>query len=284
MSGPADDGAPHAPTTAGASASARGSPALASAVALAARSLGIAAGQRLLVSEMSVEFRAGEVTAILGRNGSGKTLTLHTLAGLRRPQQGVVRLDGAPLDHLRRRAIAQRLGVLLQDLEESFTSTALEAVLIGRHPHLPSWQWETADDERLARDALARVQMEAFAARSTDKLSGGERRRVAVASLLAQAPQVFLLDEPTNHLDPHHQIAVLELFRAQANAGRTVIATLHDATLAARFADRVILLFGDGRWREGPMRQTLTADALSELYLTRIIEIDTPDRRVFVSA
>jgi iron complex transport system ATP-binding protein len=254
------------------------------AVALAVRSLGIRAGERQLVSEMSVEFRAGEVTAILGRNGSGKTLTLHTLAGLRRPQQGVVRLDGTPLDHLRRRAIAQRLGVLLQDLEESFTSTALEAVLIGRHPHLASWQWEGADDERAARDALARVQMDAFADRSTDKLSGGERRRVAIASLLAQSPQVFLVDEPTNHLDPHHQIAVLELFRAQADTGRTVIATLHDPTLAARFADRVILLFGDGRWLEGPTRSTLTSESLSELYLTRIIEIDTPERRVFVSA
>jgi iron complex transport system ATP-binding protein len=176
------------------------------------------------------------------------------------------------------------LGVLLQDLEESFTSTALEAVLIGRHPHLPAWQWETADDERLARDALTRVQMDAFAERTTDKLSGGERRRVAIASLLAQTPRVFLLDEPTNHLDPQHQVAVLDLFRAQANAGRTVIATLHDPTLAARFADRVILMFGDGRWVEGPARQTLTSESLTELYHTRIIEIDTPERRVFVSA
>jgi iron complex transport system ATP-binding protein len=251
---------------------------------LAACSLGIRAGTRQLVTDLSVEFRAGEFTAVLGRNGCGKTLTLHTLAGLRRPQQGLVRLDGAPLDRLRRRAIAQRLGVLMQDLEESFATTALEAVLIGRHPHLQSWQWETAEDERLAREALVRMQMESFAERLTEGLSGGERRRVAIASLLAQAPGVFLLDEPTNHLDPHHQLAVLELFRAQANAGRTVIATLHDPTLAARFADRVILLSGDGRWVEGPTQQTLTTAVLSELYLTPIIEIAAPSHRVFVSA
>jgi iron complex transport system ATP-binding protein len=250
---------------------------------LAARSLGIKAGTRQLVSELSVEFRAGELTAVLGRNGCGKTLTLHTLAGLRRPQQGVVRLDGTPLDRMRRRAVAQRLGVLTQDLEESFTTTALESVLIGRHPHLATWQWETAEDERLARDALARVSMTDFATRTTDGLSGGERRRVAIASLLAQAPQVFLLDEPTNHLDPHHQIAVLELFREQANAGRTVIATLHDPTLAARYADRVILLFGDGRWVEGTTSDVLTSAALSELYATPIVEIVAPNRRVFVS-
>lgn len=253
------------------------------AIGLATRSLGIQAGTRQLVSEMTIEFRPGELTAILGRNGCGKTLTLHTLAGLRRPQQGVVRLDGAPLGQLRRRTIARRLGVLMQDLEESFTTTALESVLIGRHPHLAPWQWETAEDERLAHEALAQVNMEEFATRSVDNLSGGERRRVAIASLLAQAPQLFLLDEPTNHLDPHHQIAVLELFRKQANAGRTVIATLHDPTLAARFADRVILLFGDGRWVEGTARDTLNGAALSELYLTPIVEITAPDRRVFVS-
>jgi iron complex transport system ATP-binding protein len=251
---------------------------------LAARSVGVAAGARQLVSDLSIEFGAGEFTAILGRNGSGKTLTLHTLAGLRRPQQGSVRMDGASLDQMKRRAVARRIGLLMQDLEESFTSTALEAVLIGRHPHLAPWQWETADDERIAREALARVNMEQFATRTTDGLSGGERRRVAIASLLAQAPQVFLLDEPTNHLDPHHQVAVLELFREQATAGRTVIATLHDPTLAARFADRVILLFGDGRWTSGPTRDALTAESLSQLYLTPMIEIAADERRAFVNA
>jgi iron complex transport system ATP-binding protein len=233
---------------------------------------------------MSIDFRPGELTAILGRNGCGKTLTLHTLAGLRSPQQGVVRLDGAPLGQLRRRAIARRLGLLMQDLEDAFTTTGLESVLISRHPHLATWQWESADDERLAREALARVGMQEFASRTTDSLSGGERRRVAIAALLAQAPQIFLLDEPTNHLDPHHQIAVLELFREQASAGCTVIATLHDPTLAARFADRVILLLGDGRWIAGPARETLTSQSLSELYLTPIVEIAAPGRRVFVNA
>lgn len=251
---------------------------------LAARSLGIRAGTRELVTELSVEFRPGELTAILGRNGCGKTLTLHALAGLRLPQQGVVRLDGAPIQQLRRQAIARRLGVLLQDIEAGFSTTALESVLLGRHPHLKPWQWESAEDERLARESLARVQMADLAARSTENLSGGERRRVAIAALLAQSPGIYLLDEPTNHLDPQHQIAVLQLFREQAHAGCTVIATLHDPTLAARFADRAILLFGDGRWVEGPASETLTSASLSELYLTPIVEIATPERRVFVSA
>jgi iron complex transport system ATP-binding protein len=251
---------------------------------LAASRLTVRAGARELVRELSVQFVPGEVVAILGRNGSGKTLTLHTLAGLRPPAAGAVSLDGAAMAQLRRRAVALRVGLLPQDLEDAFVTTALETVLIGRHPHLALWQWESAEDERLALDALAAVDLGEFAARRTDSLSGGEQRRVAVAALLAQQPGIFLLDEPTNHLDPHHQLAVLARFRQLADSGRTVVTTLHDPTLAARFADRVLLLFGDGRWSLGPVDTALTAATLSELYLAPMLELGHDGRRVFVSA
>jgi iron complex transport system ATP-binding protein len=107
---------------------------------------------------------------------------------------------------------------------------------------------------------------------------------VAVAALLAQQPGIFLLDEPTNHLDPHHQLVVLGLFRELARSGRTVITTLHDPTLAARFADRVLLLNGDGRWTLGAVSEALTAATLSELYLAPMMELEQDGRRVFVSA
>jgi iron complex transport system ATP-binding protein len=251
---------------------------------LAARGVSVRAGARELVRGLSIEFLPGEVVAILGRNGSGKTLTLHTLAGLRRPAAGEVALDGVALGQLKRRAIALRLGLLPQDLEDAFVTTAMETVLIGRHPHLALWQWESAEDERLAQAALAAVDMGDFAGRRTDTLSGGEQRRVAVAALLAQQPGIFLLDEPTNHLDPHHQLVVLGLFRELARSGRTVITTLHDPTLAARFADRVLLLHGDGRWTLGTVNEALTAATLSELYLAPMMELDQDGRRVFVSA
>ena len=251
---------------------------------LAALNLGVRAGARELVRDLSVQFTPGEVVAILGRNGSGKTLTLHTLAGLRTAAAGEVLLDGAPLRQFKRRSVALRLGLLPQDLEDAFVTTAMETVLIGRHPHLALWQWETAEDERLAREALAAVDLQDFAVRHTDTLSGGEQRRVAVAALLAQQPGIFLLDEPTNHLDPHHQLAVLGLFRGLADQGRTVVTTLHDPTLAARFADRALLLFGDGRWSLGPVSSALTAGSLSELYLAPMMELGKDGRRVFVSA
>jgi iron complex transport system ATP-binding protein len=104
-----------------------------------------------------------------------------------------------------------------------------------------------------------------------------------VAALLAQKPGIFLLDEPTNHLDPYHQLRVLGLFRDLTHSGSTVVTTLHDPTLAARFADRVLLLFGDGRWSAGPVREVLTAANLSVLYGSRIIEIEADGRRVFVN-
>jgi iron complex transport system ATP-binding protein len=250
--------------------------------ALSAEHLTVQVGARTLVRDLSIEISPGEFVAILGRNGSGKTLTLHTLAGLRGAAAGTVRIGGAPLTQMSRRAIARQSGFLAQDLEDAFVTTAVESVLIGRHPHLSLWEWESDEDEQAAWRALSAVDMSALSERMTDTLSGGERRRVAIASLLAQDPAIFLLDEPTNHLDPHHQLAVLSLFRKLADDGRAVVATLHDPTLAARFADRALLLAGDGAWSAGPAATELTAARLSELYVTRVLEIEHNGRRVFV--
>ena len=253
-------------------------------VPLSTKDVAVSVGARQLVSGLTVSFSPGEFVAVLGRNGCGKTLTLHTLAGLRAPAAGSVLLGGASVDQLDRRAVARRLGLLAQDLDEGFVTTALETVLIGRHPHLEFWQWESAEDGELARKALAAVDLADFSERRTDTMSGGEQRRMAIAALLAQAPSVYLLDEPTNHLDPHHQLAVLELFRSLARSGSTVIATLHDPTLAARFADRALLLFGDGRWSMGAASEAIAAESLSSLYLTPMLEVRQDGRRIFVPA
>jgi iron complex transport system ATP-binding protein len=250
---------------------------------LAADAVDVHAGRRLLVAALTLAARAGEIIAVLGRNGTGKTLTLHTLAGLRAPHSGVVRIGESPIGMLPRRAVARHIGVLFQDLDIGLSSNAFDAVLIGRYPHLAPWQWETGEDRRIARDALDRVGLKGFEGRQTVTLSGGEQRRVALAALLAQSPRVFALDEPTNHLDPHHQLAVFRMLRELAAAGRTVIATVHDPTLAARFADRALLLYGDGRWKLGPVNEALTEETLSELYLTPVVAGRVSGHRVFVS-
>ena len=246
--------------------------------------LSIVAGARALVQNLSLAVRRGEFLAILGRNGSGKTLTLHALAGLNAVHSGRVLLDGEDLGAMPRRRIARRLGLLLQDREESLALSTLESALVGRHPHLKFWQREGEQDLAIAQAALQRVGLADFARRSVATLSGGEQRRAAMASLLTQQPQIYLLDEPTNHLDPHHQIEVLEVFRELCREGASVVATLHDPTLAERYADRALLLYGDGRYRLGPVAEVLTPEELSALYLTPICAIGASPRRAFIAA
>jgi iron complex transport system ATP-binding protein len=236
-----------------------------------------------LVSQLSVQFMPGAITAVLGRNGTGKSLTLHTLAGLRHFKSGTVSLNARALAQYSRRELAKHLSFVAQDSEEPFPVTVLEVALSGRHPHIDFWQWETESDYAIARAALAAVDLLHFEQRSIDTLSGGERRRVAIAAALAQQPQIFILDEPTNHLDPQHQLQVMKLLRNKADAGCVVIMSLHDAGLAARFADNALLLHGDGRWQFGAAGTTLTAENLTRLYATTTLEVDSTAGRTFIS-
>ena len=252
--------------------------------ALQVKGVSITAGGRTLVQDLTLSVRSGEFLAILGRNGSGKSLTLHALAGLNPPTAGQVLLDEQDLSQMPRRRVAQRLGLLLQDREESLALSALESALIGRHPHLKFWQREGAQDHAIAQEALRRVGLAQFTRRPVNTLSGGEQRRAAMASLLTQQPQIYLLDEPTNHLDPHHQIQTLQIFRELCEQGASVIATLHDPTLAERFAERALLLYGDGRYQLGPVTQVLTPEQLSALYLMPIQAVEVAARRAFVAA
>ena len=253
------------------------------ALPLSVSGLCVDVARRRLVQDLEFSAAPGQFIAVLGENGVGKTLTLHTLAGLRPPAAGSVRLGDRDLEEWPRRELARALGLLAQSSEDPFPSTVLESALIGRHPHLQFWQWESEADATIARRALKEVDLAEREDRAIDTLSGGERRRLAIATILTQDPGVFLLDEATNHLDPHHQIDVLACFRARADAGRVVVASLHDATLAARFADKALLLYGDGSWNFGPVAQVLDTVHLSRLYHTPVHELEFRGRRVFVN-
>ncbi|ANO50374.1 ABC transporter ATP-binding protein [Woeseia oceani] len=251
---------------------------------LAGRKLRIEVPGRTLVDELDFELRAGEFLAVLGQNGAGKSLTLHTLAGLRRPATGTIELLGQPLPGLSRQTIARQLALLPQHSDDAFPATVFDTVLSGRHPHVPRWQWESAADRGIASDCLRLMDLHNLHNRDIATLSGGERRRVAVAQVLAQAPDVYLLDEPSNHLDPQHQLDVLNVFADKAACGKTVIASLHDVNLAARYATSCLLLFGDGRWELGPAESILTAAVLSDLYATPMEALPWHDRQFFVAA
>lgn len=228
--------------------------------------LAIAVGARELVRGLSLGVRAGSLIAVLGPNGVGKTLTLHALAGLRSAQAGVVRLRGTDIHDLGQRERALAVGLLLQEQDDPFPTTVLETALMGRHARLGLWQWETTEDHAAARAALAATDLAGIEGQLAGTLSGGERRRLGLATLLVQDPDVLLLDEPLNHLDPGHQFAVLATLRRLAAEGKGVIATLHDPALAARHFDSALLLYGDGRWRLGPVTTLLDAATLAGLY------------------
>jgi len=239
---------------------------------------------RTLVESLDMHVKRGDFLAVLGQNGAGKSLTLHTLAGLRPFDQGEVVLLGESLTTSRRQDIARRLALLPQYTEDVFPATVLDTVLIGRHPHIGRLQWESREDRQIAIQALQQMDLDSMQDRNVATLSGGERRRLAIAQTLTQTPSVYLLDEPTNHLDPQHQLDVLRVFRQQAASGAAIVASLHDVNLAARYADKCLLLFGDGRWLLGATESVLSEDRLTKLYGTPMEAVRWRDSRLFVAA
>jgi iron complex transport system ATP-binding protein len=231
------------------------------------RDLAVSIGGTHVVSKLNFDLQPGERLVILGRNGVGKTTLLHTLAGLRTPDAGEIRLAGDRYATLGPRCAARLRGLLPQHQGDAFTASVLETVLVGRHPYLSRWDWESAADENLARDALAAVGLAELAQRSIHTLSGGERQRVALATLLVQQPRVYLLDEPLAHLDLNHQIAVLELIsRRVRDESAALVMVLHDVNLAAQFSDRALLLHGQGEYELGASADLLDVDRLTRLY------------------
>ena len=234
---------------------------------LEAAQLGIRIGGVEVCSQLDLRINAGESWGILGRNGAGKTTLLHTLAGLRRPDTGSVMLDGTPLPRLNRRSIARHIGVLLQDHQDAFPASVMETVLTGRHPYLGALQWEGAADYAAATEALRAVGLEGMETRDIASLSGGERRRLGIATLLAQDPDILLMDEPTNHMDFHHQILTLDLLKQRTRDGvKSMMLVLHDPNLALRYCDHFLLLYGAGETLQGAAEAVLTQPNLERLY------------------
>lgn len=255
---------------------------------LQASALDVRVAEQIVCQNMDLSIESGQCWGLLGANGSGKTTLLHTLAGLRSPVAGRIRLQGEDIQALTRLQVARLLGLLLQDSSDPFPATVLETALLGRHPHLSRWQSEDERDIQIAGWALARVGLAGLSARVVTTLSGGERRRLALATVLVQQTPLLLLDEPTNHLDPYHQVQLLSLLTAATTASESVPATdpasdpgsgaasarlpqaimmsLHDINMAARFCTHLILLLPGGQTLSGTCEDLLTAEILECLY------------------
>lgn len=252
---------------------------------LETHALSVGVGGKQVCRDLNLAVQRGQRWGVLGINGVGKTTLLHTLGGLKLPASGEVCLNGQPLAAMSRRTAALTCGVMFQDSDDAFPASVMETALIGRHPHLQAWAWESVADERIAREALHAVGLDGMAQRLTHTLSGGERRRLALAALIAQDPALFLLDEPVNHLDLHQQIETLELLTQQAmQHGKTLLMVLHDVNLAARYCDFLLLLFGDGDVLQGPVHEVLNEANLQRLYHHPVRSVDSGDRTLYYPA
>lgn len=237
---------------------------------LQAHGLGFAYGSRQVLEAVDLELRAGEVVGLLGPNGSGKSTLLKVLSGVLPGYSGSASLDGHELRALPRREIARTLAVVPQETSFGFPWSALEVVLMGRHPHLGRLAFESAHDLEIARLALARCGAAAFENRGVLELSSGERQRVVLARALAQEPRVLLLDEPTSFLDVRHQVEIYELVRKlAAEHGMAVLTVLHELNLAAEYCDRIYLLHRGRIEAAGE-----TEEVLTWANLTRVFETD----------
>ncbi len=240
-------------------------------------------GRREALSGVDLDLAKGEVVALLGENGSGKSTLLKLLAGLLAPSSGRLTLDGRPVGELARRDAARRIGYLPQSFEPLFPASALEMVLLGRTAYLGLLGAPRANDHAAARRALEETDTAAFASRDVREMSGGERQRVFLSRVLAGETDVLLLDEPAANLDPRHRFLVVRVLRRRAAAGGLVVFSTHELDVAAAAADRVVLL-REGRVVDvGPVRDTLTAEALTRLFGVPAIVSMSPSGRPLVS-
>jgi len=246
-------------------------------------SVTLAVAGRTLIRDVSLRVHPGNFWCILGANGAGKTLFLHTVAGLRQIDGGSVALAGKSLAQRTLHEAARIRGFLPQSTYHAFPMLVLDAVVMGRHPHLSRWEWEQGDDRARAEDALREVGLADMARRDITTLSGGERQRVAVATLLAQDVPLLLLDEPVAHLDLHHQILVLRHLAQLAQTGRAVMLSIHDLNLAQRFATHAMLFGEDASVDTGPAADVMNEMSLSRAYGHPVSRLRIGAHAVFVA-
>jgi iron complex transport system ATP-binding protein len=230
-------------------------------------SLTVAYGTRRVLHAVSLVVESGQVVALIGPNGSGKSTLVRAVSGVLPALGGRVRTNGDDLLSLPPVQRARHLAVVPQAVSLPPAFSVWETVLMGRTPYLNFLGQVSSRDEQIARQALQKVEALELADRRVGELSGGEQQRVLLARALAQSTPILLLDEPTTNLDMHYQISFMETVRALTHQEHlAVLIALHDLNLAARYADRVVLLQEGEMKASGTPRQVLTAELISSAY------------------
>ena len=243
-------------------------------MSLELRDLSVDIAGRRIVTGIGFTVLDGTFAALLGPNGSGKSTILKTIYRVHRPAAGQVLVDGHDLLALPSRDAARRIAVVAQEFTLEFDFTVAELIMIGRTPHKRPFDRDDDTDRAIAEQAIERVDCQHLAHRGFNTLSGGEKQRALIAQALAQGADHLVLDEPTSHLDIRYQVEILELV---AGLGVTVLAAIHDLSLAALFCDTVHLIADGQLVTGGPPEQVLTAATVSAAYGTQVLVIAHPE-------
>ena len=234
---------------------------------IAVSDLSVRFNGQLILDQVSLTARPGEVTALLGPNGSGKTTLLLSLSAQIPPQEGHIVLADQPLAELKTRDLAQVLAIVPQEHHPVFPYTVREVMLLGRLSRVGFWSQPGVRDREVVTEIIELLGIKHLADKPYTRISGGERQLALLGRCLAQEPLVLLLDEPTNHLDFRNQVMILQLIRELAHQrGRTVLLTLHDPNLALVFADQVILLAAGRIVAQGRPADVIGPETMAHLY------------------
>ncbi len=215
---------------------------------------------------VSMRVPEGAFYAVMGPNGSGKSTLMKALMGIVRPASGSVRIGGKETRAWTRKALAKAVGAVAQTEHLAFPLTVRDFVGMGRYPHLGPLRPEGESDRKAISDSMDRCDVSALAGRDVTTLSGGEIQRVRIARALAQEPSALVLDEPTASLDIRHEMTIFRLLRRSADQGMTVLLITHHINLAARFADRLLLLDEGRVAAEGTADEVFQEEVLERVY------------------
>jgi len=223
--------------------------------------------ETLVIDGISFQVKDGEFLGIIGPNGAGKTTLLKVMTWVKHPLSGKVMLDGKDISQLSRKEIAQIIAVVAQSTFVPPLFAVEDVVSMGRYAHQKSRWTMTKEDIEAVEQAMERTNTTKFCNRLIGELSGGERQEVIIARALAQKPKILILDEPTANLDIKHQMRILGLTRELVKEqGITAIMVIHDLNLAARFCDRLILLYNKKIYAEGRIEDVITPENLKATY------------------